>query len=145
MTRFIKTLLIGLATTALWASVSQAENSANTGQTGQFRSGQFLMCDTASQVAHYLTLVNAEGKTAIEAQLASGKNDKGFKNCGIGRWIYKYVGEHSKFSVGNSNYKINEIVVVGNVVKGVGQRGQPVKQFGFSLISKAAKPAGFAI
>ncbi|MCP4071356.1 MAG: hypothetical protein GY742_06400 [Hyphomicrobiales bacterium] len=139
MSNMKKTLLAGLTAISLYMP------NALAAQPVELLSGKFLMCDTASQVAEYLTMTGAEGKSGVEAREASGRNLEGHKVCGVGHWVYEMVGEHSKFEVGNSKYAINEIIVVGYVVNGIGQQSQPVKQFGFGLISKKAKPAGFDI
>ncbi len=139
MSNMKNTLLAGLAAISLYMPNAQAAQPVG------LLSGKFLMCDTASQVAGYLTMIDVEGKSGVEAQEASGRNLAGNKVCGVGHWVYKLVGEHSKFVVGNSKYAINEIIVVGYVVNGIGQQSRPVKQFGFELISKKAKSAGVAI
>ncbi len=139
MSNMKTTLLAGLV------AISFCIPNAQAVQPVELLSGKFLMCDTASQVAEYLTMTGVEGKTGVEAREASGRNLAGNKVCGVGHWVYKLVGEHSRFEVGNSKYAINEIVVVGYVVNGIGKQNRPVKQFGFGLISKKAKPAGFAI
>ncbi len=139
MSKLNKTLIAGLA------ALSFCIPNTNSAQSEEFLSGKFLMCDTASQVAEYLTMINAEGISGAEAQEASGKNIEGHKVCGVGHWVYKLVGEHSRFDVGRSKYAINEITVVGYVVNGIGQQSRPVKQFGFGLISQKVKLKGFAI
>jgi hypothetical protein len=155
MTNFNKTLVAGLAAVTLCLPSAQPNAQPNTQpntqpnvqvtQSAKLLSGKFLMCNTASQVAQYLTDVYADGNSGKEAQETAGRNSNGHKVCGIGHWVYELVGQHSKFSVGNGNYVINEIVVVGHVVNGIGTKNQPVKQFGFALISKKAKPVGFAV
>jgi len=127
------------------AALSFSITNANAVQPAQLLSGKFLMCDTASQVAEYLTMTNAEGISGAEAQEASGRNIKGHKVCGVGQWVYKMVRQHSQFDIGRSKFAINEIIVVGYVVNGIGQQSKPVKQFGFGLISKTEKPKGFEI
>jgi hypothetical protein len=139
MSKLSKTLIAGLA------ALSFCIPNANAAQPVELLSGKFLTCDTASQVAEYLTMTNAEGVTGADAQEASGKNIQGHKVCGVGHWVYKLVGQHSRFDVGRSKYAINEIIVFGYVVNGIGQQSKPVKQFGFGLISQKAKPKGFAI
>jgi|GEM_PF-5854232 len=139
MSKLQKTILAGIA------ALSFCIPSANAVQPETLLSGKFLMCDTASQVAEFLTMTNAEGISGAEAQEASGKNLQGQKVCGVGHWVYKLVGEHSRFDVGRSQYAINEIIVVGYVVNGVGLQSKPVRQFGFGLISQKPKPKGFAI
>ena len=145
MTNLKRTLIAGLASLAFYAPNSNAGQSGNSNQTVKILSGQFLMCDTPSQVAQFLTMVNLEGKSGQEAQLASGRNDTGNNVCGIGHWVYQMVGQHSKFEVGDKKYGINEIVVVGAIINGIGTKSQPVRQFGFELIGKQVKLAGFAI
>jgi hypothetical protein len=139
MTKFKKALVAGLLSATFFAHNAHAEQSS------RLKIGKFLMCSTASQVAEYLTMVHAEGKTGQEAQKAGGSTVNGRDTCGVGQWLYQLVGQHSRFSVGNGNYAINEIVIVGYVVNGIAIKSQPLRQFGFGLISKTSKPHGFSI
>jgi hypothetical protein len=139
MIDFKKILVAGLLSVTFFAP------NVNAAQPSSLKIGKFLMCSTASQVAEYLTMVHAEGKTGLEAQKATGGTVNGRDTCGVGQWLYQLVGQHSRFSVGNGNYAINEIVIVGYIVNGIAIKSQPIKQFGFGLISKTSKPAGFTI
>jgi hypothetical protein len=139
MTNFKKTLVAGLLSVTFFAPNTVAAQSSN------LKMGKFLMCSTASQVAEYLTMVYAEGKTGQEAQKAGSNTVNGRDTCGVGQWLYQPVGQHSRFSVGNGNYAINEIVIVGYIVNGIAIQSEPLRQFGFGLISKASKPDGFSI
>ena len=139
MTKFKKALVAGLLSVTFFAP------DVHAAQPGSLKIGKFLMCSTASQVAEYLTMVYAEGKTGQEAQKAGTSSEKGRDTCGVGQWLYQLVGEHSKFNVGNGNYAINEIVIVGYIVNGIAIKSQPLRQFGFGLISKTSKPVGFSI